>query len=131
MEEDLLNRLRAANAITELLGSPKAIKWIERSRDLPSLTMTNIAPGRSYTFEGASRVEGSTVRFDCWGRSFGETKLIERALVAELERPASMGDTQFQAGFLEASRSMEPEDLGSGIKVFRQSLDLTIWHSPA
>lgn len=132
MEEDLLARLRTRlSGVVGTRNSRAAIDWVERGETLPCLTLQDFAPGREYTFSGARNYFGTSVQFDCWAKTYGEAKLIERALIAEMEQARTVGDTRFNVSFLTDSRAMKPEDLGSGIKVFRQSLDFTVWHGPA
>lgn len=132
MEEDLLVRLRAnvASVVTTRNGRP-AIDWIERGEELPCITLQDFAPNREYTFKGARQYFGPSIQFDCWARTYGAAKIIERALIAEMEQARTVGTTQFDVSFLTDARAMQPEDLGSGIKVYRQSLDFIVWHCPA
>lgn len=134
MEEALKTRLRAASGVAAVVathnGRP-AIDWIERPEVYPAVTLENITPGRVYNFDGPRSLEEPVVQVDCWARSFGETKLIERAIIAELEQSATVDGVAFQNGFLAASRAMNPEDLGSGIKVFRMSLDFRLFFTRA
>jgi hypothetical protein len=134
VEEDLKTRLRATAAITALVGtvnSRAAIDWIERPEVLPALTMQDITAGRLYAHDGAAGLKNPVIQFDCWGTTYLAAKLLARAVIAEMETAETVGTTKFDNSFLVASRAMDPEYLGSGIKVFRQSLDFSVWHSPA
>lgn len=134
MEEDLVARLRANSGVAALValrGARPAVDWQERGEELPCVTMEMVAPGFGYTFAGADALKGATVQFDCWATSFAAATLLERAVIVALAPAATFGNTQFDAGFVLASRSRQPEDLGGGIKVFRKSLDLAVWHRPA
>lgn len=134
MEEALVTRLRASAAITALVGTANgrpAIDWVERADVLPSISLQDIAPGREYDMDGAIDLTEPLVQIDCWAVSYGAAKLLARAVIAELEQPATVGGIAFQKGFLAASRAMNPGDLGSGIKVFRQSLDFRLFNTPA
>ncbi|MEM9085305.1 MAG: DUF3168 domain-containing protein [Pseudomonadota bacterium] len=133
-EEALVARLRAATAITSLVGTYNnrpAIDWVERPEALPAITLQGFAPGRIYNFDGPRSLEEPVVQIDCWGESYGVTKLIERAVIAELEQQATVSGVAFQNGFLADARAMNPEDLASGTKVFRQSLDFRLFFTPA
>lgn len=132
MEEDLLTRLRAnLSGVVGTRNGRAAIDWLERGETLPCLTVHGFAPGRQYTFKGPSGYFGASIQFDCWGQTYSAVKVMERAVIAEMEQPRTVGSTIFNVSFLADARAMEPEDLGSGIKVFRQSLDFTVWHRPA
>lgn len=134
MEEALVTRLRAAAAIAALVGTFKgrpAVDWIERPEVLSAVTLQDIAPGRLYNFDGVRSLEEPVVQIDCWAKTYGAAKLLARAITTELEQAATVGGIAFQNGFLEDSRAMNPEDLASGIKVFRQSLDFRLFFTPA
>lgn len=134
MEEALVARLRATAAIAALVGttnSRPAIDWIERPEVLPAITLQDVTSGRDYTHGGATDLERPIVQIDCWAGTYGEAKLIARAVIAEMETQETVSGTAFGFSFVEASRSMDPEDLGGGIKVFRQSLDFRVWFQPA
>lgn len=134
MEEDLVTRLRAVSAIATLVGvsnTRAAIDWIERPEILPALTLTDITAGRLYNHEGADGLKNPIIQFDCWGGTYAAAKALARAVITEMEAAKTTGTTKFDYSFLVASRAMKPEDLGSGIKVFRQSLDFSVWYQPA
>lgn len=134
MEEALVARLRADAGISALVGtvnSRPAVDWIERSETLPCITLQDVTSGRNYAHDGAIDLESPTVQIDCWAESYGTAKLIARAVIAEMETAATVSGIVFDESFLAASRAMDPEDLGGGIKVFRQSLDFRVWFKPA
>lgn len=134
MEEALVTRLRAVTAITSQLAtvnSRPAIDWIERPETLACITLQDISAGRLYAHDGAAGLANPLVQIDCWARTYGAAKLIARAVITEMEQSATVSSIAFDEAFLEASRAMDPEDLGGGIKVFRQSLDFSVWFKPA
>lgn len=134
MEEALLARLRATEAVTALVGtnnSRAAIDWIERPEALPALTLQDITAGKIYAHDGATGLANPVVQIDCWGRTYGEAKLLARAVIAEMETAQTQGSIAFDESFLVASRAMEPDDLGGGLKAYRQSLDFSVWFQPA
>lgn len=134
MEEALLTRLRESAPIIVLVGTfndRPAIDWGERKDVLPSIRLQDVAPGRDYDFDGAISLAEPLVQIDCFAASYGAAKLLERAVIEELEQAATVGGIAFQNGFLVSGRAMEPEDLGGGIKVYRQSLDFRLWNTPA
>ena len=133
MEEALLERLRATAAITGLLttkNSRPAIDWIERSESLPCISLQDVATGRRYAQDGAVNLENPMVQIDCWANSYGEAKVIARAVIVEMEAAETVSGIEFDESFLVSEREMNPEDLGSGIKVFRVSLDFSVWFTP-
>ena len=134
MEEALVARLRAVSAITSQLAtvnSRPAIDWIERTDALPSITLQDVTAGRNYAHDGATGLGNPMVQIDCWANTYGAAKLIARAVRDEMETAATQGSIDFQESFLVSSRGTEPDDLGGGTKVFRQSLDFSVWFQPA
>lgn len=134
MEEALVARLRANTALAALVAtknSRPAIDWMERGEALPCVTLQDITAGRNYAHDGATELDVATIQIDCWATSYGSAKLIARAVRNALEANATQSSIEFTHAFLVASRAMDPDDLGSGIKVYRQSLDFDIWHQPA
>lgn len=134
MEEALLARLRAETSITNLLATRKsraAIDWIERGEELPCITLQDVTTGRLYAHDGATSLANPTVQIDCWAQTYGAAKLIARAVIGEMETAETISGIQFDESFLVSERAMNPEDLGGGIKVFRQSLDFSVWFQPA
>lgn len=134
MEEALIARLRAVTAITSQLAQVNgrgAIGWIERPEQLPAIVLQDITAGRNYSHGGATELDNPLVQIDCFAKSYGAAKLIARAVRDEMEKPATVGGIIFEESFLVSSRGMNPDDLGGGIKVFRQSLDFSVWFQPA
>lgn len=134
MEEALLARLRANTTLQGLLGttnSRASIDWIERSPNLPAISLQDITAGSIYAHDGRVGLANPNVQVDCWAQTYGEAKQVARAVQNELEAAETIGGIAFSEGFLTVSRAIEPEDLGSGIKVFRQSLEFSLWFEPA
>lgn len=133
MEEALLARLRAETTITALVGthnSRAAIDWLERPEVLPALTLQDITAGKIYAHDGATGLANPVIQIDCWGNTYGAAKLLARAVITEMETAETISGIVFEESFLVASRAMNPEDLGNGTKVFRQSLDFNVWFAP-
>ena len=133
MEETLVSRLRATAAIAALVGtenSRPAINWIERGETLPSVTLQDVSSGRRYAQDGPIDLENPMIQMDCWATTYGAAKLLARAVRDEMETSETVSGIEFVESFLVAERDMTPEDLGSGIKVFRVSLDFSVWFTP-
>ena len=133
MEEALLARLRAESSITALTGthnSRAAIDWIERPETLPAITLRDITAGKIYAQDGATGLANPLVQIDCWAGTYGAAKLLARSVITEMETAETISGIVFDESFLVASRAMDPEDLGGGLKVFRQSLDFSVWFQP-
>lgn len=134
MHEALITRLRADAGIAAAVGtydSRPAVDWIERPNVLPALTLQEIAPGRDYTHAGAVDLTGPLIQFDCWGNTFGESELLSRAVIAEMEAAATVASVDFDFAFVVSKRATEPEDIGGGVSVHRVSLDFRVHSTPA
>lgn len=135
MEESLVARLRAASAVAAKVsiftGRP-AIDWVSRPdrSALPALTIQGVDASRIYSHGGGLGLENKRVQFDCWAPTYGASRLLARAVIAELETSKAVAGTSFDAGFLVADRDMMAEDLGGGVRVYRVSLDFSLWYKP-
>jgi hypothetical protein len=136
MEEALVARLRAATAVSARVatyGGRPVIDWVSRpdGSSLPALTLQGIDAARIYSHGGGLGLENKRVQFDCWAATYGAARLLARAVIAELETIETISGVAFDAGFLVADRDMMAEDLGGGVRVYRISLDFSLWYKPA
>jgi len=131
MEEALIARLLAASAVTQIVGA--RINWGSRiqAETLPALTLFDVSPGRTYTYQGAAGIAGPRVQFDCYAADFNTAKALARAVMTTLEPRAAVDGGIFHGAFLDQERGPLSEDLGGGLTVHRVSLDFFIWFSPA
>lgn len=128
MEEALVDRLLADSGVSSLV---EKVVWGVRPQGtgLPAVVLTNASPGRAFTFKGAGDLHGTLVQFDVWAEKFGEAIAVFRALLAEMETPVTVGDTQFGMSFLERQSNGSEDVPGVGM-IHRISADFTIWHKP-
>lgn len=132
MEEALIARLRASDfvaAATGRVGGRPAVDLHERKSDEPSAfaaaVVTIISPGRTYDQDGADAWQRRRVRFECFGLSAGDSIILKRALVAELEIARVVAGVSFMKSQLQFERSFDPEDLAT-LRIFRTIADFTI-----
>lgn len=132
MEEALIARLRAAQAVLLIAGTFKdrpTIDLHERKSDatsaFPAAVVTILTPGRGYDHDGADTLHQRRVRFECFGLSAGSSILLKRALVLELERPALVAGVRFGKSQLKFERSFPPEDVAA-LRIFRTIIDVEI-----
>lgn len=138
MEEALVARLRASAAIVAVAGvynGRPAIDVGERRSDrpesFPACFIDINFPGRMYDLDGPQGLHIPRIRFECFGRSWLQAKQLARAITALVETPAVVDGIRFHRGAqLVFERNMTPEDLGGGIKVFRNLRDMTIPYTP-
>lgn len=144
MEEDLVARLRAASAVAAIAGevdplgtgtARPAIDWEERHSEaashFPAAVLSEAAAGRDYTHAGALALTHPLVQIDTWGFSYADAKLLQRAIIDELEQASTTGGTNFGISLLVSARRMGTVDLGGGVKIFGLSMDLEVWSEPA
>lgn len=130
MEEDLVARMLANTALTDLVST--RINWLNRPQEegLPAVTLQVISGGRDYHMKGATGLRSPRIQVDCWGSSYLEAKAVSRALVGAIEPPDVQGATRFIASFLENETDFPPEDLAGGVTAYRVSMDWILWNSP-
>lgn len=131
MEEDLVARLVADAAIAALVG--EEVSWGDRVRGapLPAITLLMVSPGTDYDHGGANGEDEPRIQFDCWGATADEAAAVKRAVKACMETPATVGDTKFDEGFLDAESWIDEGEQDGGETLFRISQDYIFLHSPA
>ena len=131
MKEALVARLRNAAGISAICGtynSRPAIDWIKRAPVLPSVMLRTDDIGRIYAHDSNLSLHNPQLEIHCYGKTFGEAKVLARAVVAELENEASALGIDFDEGFLIGERSQTPVKLPSGQMVYSVRLDLSLWY---
>lgn len=128
MEEDLIARLTASAGIAALCGA--RVAWFGRPRGdgYPCLILSTIDPGREYTHGGADGLDGPRVQFDCYAATDIGAIALKRAVLAEMEASATVGDTVFHNGFLESEATFDEGEQDGGGSLFRVSQDFTFYH---
>lgn len=128
MEEELLSYLLAASGITSLVGT--RINWVRSPQGAasPRIVLTRIGGVRDMTLKEPSGLVASRVQVDCYGTSYGSAKNVARAVEARLSGySGTQNSTCFQGCFLIGERD-DYFDTDTPEKLFRTSLDFTIWH---
>ncbi|MGC4252435.1 MAG: hypothetical protein QM605_13495 [Sphingobium sp.] len=130
MDEDLISRLKQD---AEVAAIARSVSWVSRPKkeDMPGLTLERISPGRTYTFKGASRLQDTLVRFNFWGLAARDIKPLFGATLTLLERPATVGNTDFGMTFLEGERDFPAEEVPGIGTVFRLGAEFRIWWKPS
>lgn len=128
---DLLDRLEGAGDITSVAGTN--IGWTERKRSqpFPAIVLHEISDGVIYSHDGANPYEDPLVQTDIWVVDPDQLEVLEAAVRALVENGGTQGNTVFEPGFLIGRRTMQPEDLDDGVRVFGLQMDFSIPHSPA
>ena len=128
MEEALSAYLLADAGLTALVEN--RVNWNARpqAQASPSVVLTRVGGTRDYTMSGASGLVESRIQIDCWGKSFGSSIGVSRAVTAALSGlQTTIGGIRLHGSFLESER--QSYEQGSGGEDFhRVSLDFIIWH---
>jgi hypothetical protein len=75
--------------------------------------------------EGVITAQGNRIQFDCLASTKAVAVNLRNAVLAEIESTAIVGDTEFQAGFVNLYRDTA-EDTAAGV-VHDEMIDATIW----
>lgn len=131
MEEDLVARLTGDTALAALVGSE--VCWGDRVRGapLPAITLLMVSPGTDYDHGGPNGEDEPRIQFDCWAATADEAAAVKRALKACMEPAATVGDTKFEEGFLDAESWIDEGEQDGGEALYRISQDYIFLHSPA
>ncbi|MDE8651874.1 hypothetical protein [Novosphingobium album (ex Liu et al. 2023)] len=141
MRAELLARLRSdgfvphfAGRVASESGTRAAIDWIERKSDekaaFPAATLQMIHTGRQYDQDGAACLQLNRVRVECFGLSCLQATSLADAIRDVLEQCATIFAVRFHRGKLLFERDFPPEDLGSGLKVYRNLRDYQVPTTP-
>lgn len=126
MEEAITAILLGADPVAALVAD--RVNWGERpGEDMPAITLHRISGARDATMAGRSGLVSSIVQLDVWGRTYRDSKLLARAVIAALPqtRVVAAGIT-VQGVFINSeSDSFEGDD---PLPLFRTRIDLSVWH---
>jgi hypothetical protein len=124
-EIDLRSRLVADGTVAGIVGT--RIYWEIRPQGsaLPAIVLGTTFGARAQHMEGVITVQGNRIQFDCLASSKAVAVNLRNAVMAEIESAAIVGDTEFQAGFVNLYRDTA-EDTAAGV-VHDEMIDATIW----
>lgn len=119
--DDLTTRIAA--------GAPAAdgrVAWYERGRgwkDQLSVLINLADDGRIYTHDGANGLSQPDVEVDIFGQSGSLVEALSIAVRAVFETDGDVvGGTEFGFGTVRAGRTLGPEDMPDGARVFRRRM---------
>lgn len=124
MRVDLRARLKANSTVTAITGT--AIDWNRRT-GMPALVLYHITPGRTYSHDGATDLQGSRIQFDCMSKSLPQAEALFNAVLAEMEQAKTVGSTAFSMSFLDGERDMPTVDIDGVGAVGGISADFIVW----
>lgn len=133
MEEALIAYLLADGPLSAAVSN--RIHFVTRPQGsaLPAVVMANVSGVRTYTLRSPANLTESRIQVDCWGLSFGATKMVGRRVIDAMHRlRGTHQGIVFEAAFLDTERdsfdSGSNAQTGTAERVFRTSLDFIIWH---
>lgn len=126
---DMQGALRA-----RLLGQTDAatrVYWVERPQTsaLPAITLQTISGDRPQTHDGFQELRSTRVQMDCWAASHQAAADILQAAIAAVAPKVTANGIKFDRMFFDGERDFV-ERVGT-TTIFRASIDLIVWHSPA
>ncbi|HMO74574.1 MAG TPA: hypothetical protein PKD99_02270 [Sphingopyxis sp.] len=122
--DDLKARIGAAAGVAALAGT--RVAWFERGRGWKaqgSVLLNLDDDGRLYTHDGPNGLIQPVVEIDCFGPSGAEAWALAETVKGICEAAGvTVGATKFLTGFVRAGRTLGPEDMPDGARVFRRRL---------
>jgi hypothetical protein len=95
----------------------------------PSLVISRIGGERGYFHSGPSGLVRTRMQFDALGRTQVESWTLARAVRARISgKVFTQGGVSVGGVFLDDERQTSEASTSDGVRVFRTSLDFTIWH---
>lgn len=129
MEEQIRAYLLADAAVSAACGG--RCSHIERNQGepLPALVLTRISGRRETFHSGPSGLVQSRLQVDCYGSTQVQSWALSRAVRARISgRSFTQSGLSFGGVFLDDERQSSEAAASVGVRVFRTSLDFTIWH---
>ena len=126
---DYATRTATDASLPSLVGS--RIHWVlsPQKTSLPRIVLYRISGVRDMQMSGPSGLVASRVQADCMGAGYATAKAVARAVEARLSGySGTTGGVTFHGCFLIGERD-DYFDGETPDKIFRTSLDFTIWHS--
>lgn len=129
MEEQIRAYLLADPAVEGACGG--RCSHIERNQGepLPALVLTRFGGRREMFHDGPSGLVESRLQVDCYGLTQIESWILSRAVCTRISgRRFAQSGLSFDGVFLDDERQSSEAATSEGVRVFRTSLDFTIWH---
>lgn len=127
MEEELRAIIAGDPAVLDLVPGD-SIVWGRRN-GLPAVALWRVTGRPDYHLKGASGLEESVVQIDCWGASYGQAKMLARAIKAVI---SGRHGGVFRSIFIDNERDGHEaadgaSDPDTPSDFYRTSLDARVW----
>ena len=132
MKAALVAELNATTAVTALVNDRIAFVARKQGEPLPSIALMTVSGVREYDLTKPAGLVEARVQADCYGATFASAQAVANAVRKAIEgRAFTRSSVRFQGVFLNAERDLSEGNANDGVRVFRVSLDFTIWHEEA
>jgi hypothetical protein len=127
MEEAIIARLLADSGLAAIVGTRVFPGSRPQGSALPAVVMNRISGGPLYADDGEVGLEQARIQIDCWAESYGEAKLLARAVTACLSAfDGTVGATTFEFIELENERDLREGGSDAATYPFRTALDFVV-----
>ncbi|WP_322889309.1 MULTISPECIES: tail completion protein gp17 [unclassified Yoonia] len=127
MEESILAILAASAAVTDMAGDRINFGANVQGARYPRIVMFTIDDAEGHNLDGPDGHSVGRVQVDCYALSYGEAKLLSRAVRAVLDGYAGDG---FQGVFHALSRDTREGGSNEAERPYRVSLDFITHYNP-
>jgi len=130
MESALVAHLLGSAGLVALVGT--RINWVRAPQGSisPRIVLYRVSGVRDMHMQGPSGLVSSRVQVDCLGLTYDSAKCVARAVEERLSGFSGTRAIRFDGCFLVNERD-DFSDSDTPDKLFRSSLDFTIWHKEA
>ena len=127
METQLRTRLKNDAAVAAIVGT--RIDWGVRPQGsaYPSIVLNIVSDERPQHMAGNIDARGTLVQIDCYGATRAQVAGLREAVISAITPAATVAPVTFFRSFVQNVRSMDA-NTDTGL-VFRDSVDVQVWHS--
>lgn len=130
MEEQIRAYLLAGPVVATACGGRCSHILRNQGQPLPALVLTRIGGEREYFHDGPAGLVRTRLQVDGYATTQVEAWALARAVRDRISGETfTHGGVQFHGVFLDDERQSSEAAASEGARVFRTSLDFTIWHS--
>jgi hypothetical protein len=127
MEEEFLALLTSSAAVTAIVGNRINFGANVQGAPYPRIVMFTVSDFENHTMRGPDGLSVGRVQVDCYALTYGQAKLLSRAVRAVLDGYRGGG---FQGVFHVATRDTREGGTNDAERPFRISLDFETNHNP-
>jgi hypothetical protein len=127
MEEAIIARLLADSGVAAIVATRVFPGSRPQGSALPAAVLNRISGGPEYADDGEVGLEQGRMQIDCWAATYGEAKLLARAVTACLSAfEGTINTTTFEFIELENERDLREGGGNSADYPFRTALDFVV-----